>query len=180
MGLVVLERSLEPPIDLDDVRAMGDQAAWCMQQYRVQHVTTLLSLDGRKLTCAFVAPDAEAMRSVLRQLGLAYVRLWPATIHAPVDHPPSARLAAPDAALVVVERRFAAAVQPTALPEIEDRGASCLAAHRVRFLRAYLSLDRRHMICTYAAPDAESVRNAQHQAGMPFEHAWSALVYETR
>jgi hypothetical protein len=166
-------------MSLEDVRALGDQAAWCMEQYRVQHATSLLSLDGRKLTCAFVAPDTEAMRSVLRQVGIAYVRLWPAVIHAALDHPPSAGLATPSASLVVVERRFVEPVEAPAQQEIEDRGATCLTAHRVRFLRAYVSLDRRHMISTYAAPDTESVRIAQREAGMPFDHAWTALVYET-
>jgi hypothetical protein len=179
MGIIVLERSLEPPMNLDDVRAMGEQAAWCMEQYRVQHATSLLSLDGRRLTCAFVAPDAEAMRSVVRQIGVTYERLWPATIHPAADLPPSAGLATPDAALVVVERRFAAPVERAVLHQIEDRGASCLAAHRVRFLRTYLSLDGRDMICAYAAPDAESVRIAQREAGMSFDHAWSALVHDT-
>lgn len=35
------------------------------------------------------------------------------------------------------------------------------------------------MVCIYAAPDAESVRSAQRQAGMPFETVWAALSYDT-
>jgi len=61
---------------------------------------------------------------------------------------------------------------------MEDRGASCRVQHRVRFLRTYFSADRRRMVCCYAAPDAESVRLAQRQAGVPFERVWPAALYE--
>ena len=29
------------------------------------------------------------------------------------------------------------------------------------------------MLCLYEAPDAESVRQAQREAGVPFERAWA-------
>jgi hypothetical protein len=181
MDLVLLERHLDPPIRLDDVHAMGQQAAWCMDQYRVRHVTSLLSHDGQRLTCTFLAPDAEAVRAVLRQVDGAFERVWPASVHAPADFDENARLEVPDErTLVVVERRFPEGIEFAALQEIEDRGAWCLAQHRVRFLRSYFARDRRDMICIYAAPDAESVRSAQRQAGVPFATAWPALVYDTR
>jgi hypothetical protein len=78
--------------------------------------------------------------------------------------------------VVVVERAFP---QPVAFGEIqavEDRGAWCLEAHGVRFLRSYFSRDRRRMICLYEAPDAEAVRLAQERAGVPFEKAWTSRV----
>jgi hypothetical protein len=78
--------------------------------------------------------------------------------------------------VVVVERSFR---EPVALPDVqalEDRGAWCLEAHGVRFLRTYFSRDGRRMACLYEAPDAESVRLAQEKAGMPFERAWAARV----
>ncbi|KPJ80351.1 MAG: hypothetical protein AMJ58_08895 [Gammaproteobacteria bacterium SG8_30] len=56
---------------------------------------------------------------------------------------------------------------------IEDAGAGCLENHRVRFVRTYFSADRRRMMCLYRAPDAESVRIAQREAGMPVERVWS-------
>ena len=179
MGLIVLERSYDPPIDLGDVQAMSERSAWCMEQYRVRHVTSFLARHGRKLTCIFAAPDAEAIRSVLRQLDIASTRVWSATVHAPADVPVGDALATPDSALVVVERRFTEPVELAALQALEDRGASCLEAHRVRFLRTYLSLDGLNMLCAYAAPDAEAVRAAQPGAGMPYDDAWAALTIDS-
>jgi hypothetical protein len=33
------------------------------------------------------------------------------------------------------------------------------------------------MICLYEAPDAESVRQAQREAGVPFDEAWAFARY---
>jgi hypothetical protein len=78
--------------------------------------------------------------------------------------------------VVVVERSFPEPVEFETIQAIEDRGAWCLEAHGVRFLRTYFSRDRRRMICLYEAKDAESVRLAQREAGVPFEAAWAARV----
>lgn len=180
MDVVMLEQRLDPPITLGDVHTMHDQAEWCMGQYRVRHRTSLLAPDGRLLLCAFTAPDAEAVRAVLRKAGRPYLRVWSASVHAPNDVPGDAPLDAAGAgAIVVVERAFDAPVEFASLQEIEDRGAHCLERHRVRFLRSYFARDRQRMICAYAAPDAESVRLAQRQAGMPFETAWTAAIFDT-
>lgn len=177
MDVVMFERQLDPPAAISDVHDMQRAAAWCMEQYRVRHRTSLLSHDGRLLTCAFDAPDAEAVRSVARTIGVAFERLWPASVHAPADFSLDAPF--PAAGTVVVERQFAERVEFATLQEIEDRGAWCLARHRVRFLRSYFARDRQRMLCVYEAPDAESVREAQRQAGMPFEKAWAAAVHDT-
>ena len=52
----------------------------------------------------------------------------------------------------------------------------CFQIHRVRLLRSYLSADRLRMICLYHAPDAESVRVAQRQSGLPADRAWTAAA----
>jgi uncharacterized protein DUF4242 len=75
--------------------------------------------------------------------------------------------------IVLVERSFP---EPVAFEAFRGRGASCLEAHRARFLRAYFSRDRLRMICLFDAPDAESVRIAQEKSGMPFDAAWTARV----
>lgn len=81
-------------------------------------------------------------------------------------------------ARVIVERRFD---EPQAFDEIqaqEDRFAWCLEQHRVQFIRSYFSRDRRRMICEYEAPDAETVREVQRTANMPFERIWTARVFD--
>jgi hypothetical protein len=75
---------------------------------------------------------------------------------------------------VVVERVFDNAGSFAELRAREDAVAWCLSTQRVRFLRAFLSLDKQHMVCVYDAPDAEAVRGTQRAAGLPVSHLWSA------
>jgi hypothetical protein len=179
MELVVLEQCLPPPVRIADVEALERQSEWCRQQYRVRHLSSLLSLDGEHLVCLMDAPDAESLRNVMRQLGQPYAALWAASVHAPPHLPAAASLRTDASALVVVERRFPQPVDFDAVQAIEERGAWCLEAHRVRFLRTYFARDRCRMICLYDAPDAESVRLAQTQAGMMLERVWAAMLLES-
>ena len=73
---------------------------------------------------------------------------------------------------VLVTRRWEAPVTLEAIQAIEDAGAHCLETHRVRFARTFFAADHTRMLCLYQAPDAESVRLAQRQAGMPVEAVW--------
>lgn len=179
MESVILEQYLASPIRIADIEALEHQAQWCMQQYRVRHVGSLLSLDGHQLVCFFDAPDAESLRNVLRHLDQPYAALWPASVHAPPALPAVAPLRTNESALVVVERRFPQPVDFESVHATEERGAWCLEAYRVRFLRTYFAQDRCRMICLYDAPDAETVRLAQSQAGMMLERVWAATLYQS-
>lgn len=75
--------------------------------------------------------------------------------------------------LVLLERRFEHPVTFEQIQSLEDSGARCLTAHNVRFVKTFLSRDRRRMLCLYEAPDAEAVRLAENQARAPFLRAWS-------
>lgn len=174
---IVLERRLDPPIALEDVARMDREAAWCMEHHRVRHTTSLLSADGRRLLCAFVAADAEAVRNVLRQFEIVPVRLWSATEHGPPEPPVGAPLARGGDELVAVARTFDEPVELQAIQDIEDRAAWCLEQHQVRFVRTWFARDRRSMLCLYAAPDAESVRSVQQRSRMPFTEVWTVRVF---
>ena len=41
-----------------------------------------------------------------------------------------------------------------------------------------MSKDGRRMICEYEAPDAETVRRVQLEAGAPFDRIWPAVMHE--
>jgi hypothetical protein len=174
---IVLERVLDPPIALDDLTAMEAQATWCMQQYRVQHQSSLLSADGRQMMCAFAAPDTEAVRSVLRQLDVAPRGLWPATVLGPETLPVLAPLATTGTEVTVVARHFEDPIEIEALDDRVRQGAWCFEQHRVRWLRSWLAHDRQTMLCAYTAPDAESVRVVQRQVELPFSSVRSAGVF---
>ncbi len=74
--------------------------------------------------------------------------------------------------LVLVERSFSEPAVFEELAEREKGKAWCLEAHDVTFVRSYFSADKKRMFCLYRAPDAEAVRKAQTDAGMPFDVAY--------
>ncbi|RTR06572.1 nickel-binding protein [Halomonas nitroreducens] len=160
---IFVERDFASPLTPERVRR---EALAAQDLHRVAWQGSLLARDGLRLVCHFRAPDAEGTRIGLRQAGADISRLWAGTVHEA-----SGAAGAPGNVLVV--RAFTAAVELAAIQAIEDAGAACLQNHRVRFLRTFFSLDRRRMLCLYRAPDAESVRIAQRQAGMPLEAAWA-------
>ncbi|WP_083582027.1 DUF4242 domain-containing protein [Halomonas aestuarii] len=164
-----LERRFTTPLGAERLRTLSGAATGCFALHRVDWAGSLLARDGRRMVCHFHAPDAEAARLALRQAGIEVTTLWPGTLH----DAPGLDAEALAAASVLVERTFPSPVSLAAIQAREDAGAACLKHHRVRFVRTFLSRDARRMLCLYQAPDAESVRIAQHQAGMPLERVWA-------
>jgi hypothetical protein len=61
--------------------------------------------------------------------------------------------------------------------ELEQAGAKlipCIEERHARWIRSYLSIDRKRRICHFEAPDAESVREAYRSAGLPVGEVWTA------
>lgn len=58
------------------------------------------------------------------------------------------------------------------------RVTPCLTARGARWIRTYLSADRRRMVCEFEAPDADAVREALHSAEVKFERAWVAERFD--
>lgn len=79
---------------------------------------------------------------------------------------------------VVVERRFPQPIELAELATAARAGQGCLARHDVRYHYGYIAPDRQRMVCVFEAPDAESVRIADRQAGMPFERAYTVTLHE--
>jgi hypothetical protein len=79
---------------------------------------------------------------------------------------------------LVVEQVF----DPPLTDEEHNRAANrldpCLEAHGARWMRSYLSLDRRRMVCEFEATDAEAVRASYRSANISFERVWSAELYQ--
>ncbi len=53
----------------------------------------------------------------------------------------------------------------------------CLEAYDARWMRSYLSADRRRMVCEFQAADAEAVRTSYRSAGVRFDRVWTAELY---
>lgn len=176
MDMFLERRFDDAPMTEAIVVELGAFAESCLNQYQVDWLESLLARDGRRMICRFRSPDAKTTRAALRQAGAAIDVLWPGTVYR------AARPAADDPAMtsVVVTRAFDEPVSLDALQAREDAAAHCLENHRVRYLRTFFSGDRTRMICVYQAPDAESVRLAQLQAGMPVDQVWSCRTVDPR
>jgi hypothetical protein len=159
---IFVERNFAPPLSVDDVCSMA--AGWCFAAHKVEWRGSCLATGGQTMFCWFRAPDAESARLALRSVRAGVKSLWTGTVHdAPEPAVPN----------VLVQRTFD---EPVALEEIralEDAGADRLEAHRVKLARTFFALDRKRMVCLYRAPDVESVRLAQREAGMPLDEVWS-------
>jgi hypothetical protein len=80
-------------------------------------------------------------------------------------------------ATLVLEQNFEAPVTDEYLNDAAKRVDGCLQAHGARWMRSYLSLDRKRLICEFEAADAEQIRDSYRSAGVSFDHCWTATVY---
>jgi hypothetical protein len=165
---IFLERRFDSPVTAEEFLSDAAQAAGCFDLYRVDWQLSMLGADGQNCVCWFSGTDAESVRLAMRTNGVDASAAWSGTIH---DAPGRSddEIAG---ANVIVTRRFDTPVTLDEIQAIEDGGAHCLEMRRVTFMRTFFSLDRRRMLCLYDAPDAESVREAQREAGMPVDAVW--------
>jgi len=166
---IFLEREFDPGITAADVWSMTRESGHCFQLHGVDWLGSLLAVGGRRMLCQFRGPDAESVRIALRQAESPMGRIWPGTEHVAEN----LGGADPGYSNVVVTRSWKQPVELADIQAIEDAGAWCLETHDVQFVRTFFAADRKRMACLYRAPDAESVRRAQIQAGMPLERVWA-------
>jgi hypothetical protein len=162
---VFLFREWPEPLNIQVLKDMVEDSLGCFGLHRVEWHESFLSIDRTRMLCHFIAPDAESVRIALRQLNADMRVHWPGSVH----DAPGIAVEEIHAANVIVFRSFAEPVLLTDLQALEDGNIQCLETHRVRFMRTFFSTDQCRMACLYQAPDAESVRIAQRQAGMPLD-----------
>lgn len=80
MADVILERRFDPPLSDERFAELSNRLNPCLDRTGVSRVRSHLSRDRRRLICHFRAPDAGAVRSVLRQARLEYEALWSAEV----------------------------------------------------------------------------------------------------
>ena len=79
---------------------------------------------------------------------------------------------------IIVERTFDHPPSEEDLDAAAIRERPCLNVYGVAWKRSLFSNDRLRMICEYDAPDAESVRKVQREAGNGFDSVWPGEVIE--
>lgn len=75
---------------------------------------------------------------------------------------------------IVVERSYDAPHTEDDMLLVQGRMRPCLKAYQVVWKRTVVSADRRRLVCEYEAPDTETVRRIQHEAGAQFDRIWIA------
>lgn len=168
MTLVIVERSFEEPVDVAALNAREQAGSWCLDQYRVRFLRTLVARDGKRMLCIYDAPDAEAVRVSQRTLDMPVDRVWAATALRDV--------ACTDG--VVVERLLEPALTPEQVLALKDRTEWCLDMYRVRWQTSYLATDGSKLVCLFEAPDAESVRMANQKADLAVGRVYAARSIE--
>ncbi len=178
MPFVVVERTGPGPFTVAQIRQVIQQGSWCNDLYGITHCGSLLAPDLDRLVCIYQAPDAESVRGASQRQKVPYDRVWSATLHGPAGPEPVTCQAPtevdPLASVILVRRAFEAPVSFEDLQSREEERAWCFEAYGVEFLQSLFSIDRKRMLCCYAAPDAETVRRLQRDAGMTFEEIWRA------
>jgi hypothetical protein len=171
VSVVLVERSFPEPVEFEAIQRLGQRGAACLEAHRVRFLRTYFSRDRRRMICLYEAPDAESVRLVQQKAGVPFETAWTSRV---VPHGADV----PDGETIVVERTLPDPVDEAAILAAAVRGAWCLEQRRCRSVSTFLSGDGRRVVCIFAGPDAESVRQAQKQTGMPFDTAWPARVIE--
>lgn len=171
MSTVVVERSFDQAVAFEDIQAIEDRGAWCLEAHGVRFLTTYFSRDRRRMICLYDAPDAEAVRLAQTKAGVPFADAWPAGIVAHAAGPSEREP-------IVVERTFDEPMDAVGLREAAAGAAWCLQAWGAQLELSYLSPDGHRCICVFTAPDAEAVRQAHKLSGLPFEAAWAATRHE--
>jgi len=79
---------------------------------------------------------------------------------------------------LILERTFD---PPLSIPDVHQRVRSsewCFDLHRLDWHASFLSADGRTMVCSFAAPDAESARIALRTTGADVQRLWTASLHE--
>lgn len=77
---------------------------------------------------------------------------------------------------LIVERNFETPLTDTELEDMANRLLPCMEQYGGKWLRSYVSTDRKHTVCAFDAPDAESVRMAHRTAEVPLHGLWPADI----
>ena len=74
------------------------------------------------------------------------------------------------------EQWFDAPVAFESIKALSQKAAWCLDTYKVKYSHSVHSLDRKRMLCFYAAPDAEAVRSVQREARAPVSAIWAGTT----
>ncbi|HKA90554.1 MAG TPA: nickel-binding protein [Haliangiales bacterium] len=87
MTRLVLEQHFDEPVDEGGYDRMAKRVDPCLEAHGAVWVRSAFSADRRHFVCEFEAADAEAVRVAYRSAGVAFTRVWVATVYEGADFP---------------------------------------------------------------------------------------------
>ena len=177
MELVLVERRFDSPVRYEDIVALEIAGYSCHQTRNVRFRKSFFSRDRRRMLCLFEAPDAESVRDAESQARVPFNRAWNCTN---LQGSSNENAISTDAEYVVVERFFPEAVTPEFVSNALRQSGWCLDLHGAEYVESFLGSDGRRMVCLFRAPDAEAVRRANQQGGVPYTEVWTASVHSSK
>lgn len=171
MSLVIVETLTDTPLNLEALTDPHNAVLACLAERNATWRYSLLSGDRRRMICTFDAPDAESVRESYRKGGGFFSRVWSGDLIQPDSNPPQRN----EAMLKVIEGTYSP-IDQEEWNELSHKTLNCYAERGIEWIQSYISGDRTRVICELNAPDTESIREAQHRVGIPFDRLWSAML----
>lgn len=73
---VLVRRRFEQPVSVEQIQALEDAGAWCLEARHVKFIRTYFSTDCKRMICLYRAPDAESVRQAQRQANMPVEDVW--------------------------------------------------------------------------------------------------------
>jgi|KBSSwiStaDraftv2_1062776.scaffolds.fasta_scaffold135280_2 hypothetical protein len=175
MEFVLVERRFEQPVELKDIQAQEGEGSWCLDAHNVRFLKSFFSKDRRRMLCLYEAPDAESVRLAEAQAKLPFDSAW--TCHHLRGGQRLPHASATE--YVLVERSFPEPLTKEFVTTTFPKASGCMELHRASYVEGFLGHDGQRMVCVFRAPDAEAVRTANTQAGLPYTSVWTASLHTT-
>ena len=80
MPRFIVERQFDPPITEADLKATEGRMAPCLDLYNVRWIRSYWSADRKRMICEYDGPDAASVKSVQREAGAKFDRIWTADV----------------------------------------------------------------------------------------------------
>jgi hypothetical protein len=87
MARVIAEQLFAQPMSDDDYAVVAKRLDSCLAVRNAAWRRSYVSMDRRRITCEFEAPDAETVREAMRMADIPFERVWTAEVFAVEDYP---------------------------------------------------------------------------------------------
>jgi hypothetical protein len=80
MPRIIVERTFDSALAEEDLRAVEQRMAPCLELYDVRWIRSYWSGDHRRMICEYEAADVASVRKVQREAEASFEKIWAAEI----------------------------------------------------------------------------------------------------